>query len=256
MADDPDIVPPSALAENALAIVPCLARTQQLPTELIAELDGPLVDAVAVAANYAGDAITATTRAAYLADWAEFATWCRAQQVGPTTLPIHPVLVAADLAGVGNHPPQRAVPLGGCDRYHHRRRGLIWPSKPDGHPGSPARHRVPPGKPVRPAAAMTSLEIKQLIASCAEDLPGLRDRALFTTGFAGTPLAVPARDDCAVDGNGPTVSCQTTAPAHVRLRVGALFVGRDPGVTDLTATAHDRGGAAVRAFVAFRIGPK
>ena len=41
------------------------------------------------------------------------------------------------------------------------------------------------GKPVRPAAALTSLEIKQLIASCAEDLPGLRDRALFLVGFAG-----------------------------------------------------------------------
>ena len=35
----------------------------------------------------------------------------------------------------------------------------------------------------RPAAALTSVEIKQLIASCAEDLPGLRDRALFLTGF-------------------------------------------------------------------------
>jgi hypothetical protein len=75
-----------------------LARTQQLPAELIAVLDGPLADAVAVAADYAGDAITATTRAAYLGDWAEFAAWCRTQQVDPTALPIHPVLVAAYLA--------------------------------------------------------------------------------------------------------------------------------------------------------------
>jgi hypothetical protein len=69
MADDPDIVPPPATAENALAIVRRLALTQQLPTDPIAVLDGPLVDAVAVAADYAGDAIIATTRAAYPADF-------------------------------------------------------------------------------------------------------------------------------------------------------------------------------------------
>ncbi|HEY5302005.1 MAG TPA: site-specific integrase, partial [Acetobacteraceae bacterium] len=80
--------------------------------------------------------------------------------------------------------------------YHHRRRGLVWSSQ---HVAiretliGIARHH---GKPVRPAAALTSVEVKRLIASCA-DLPGpaglaspaglagLRDRALFLVGFAG-----------------------------------------------------------------------
>src|SRR5271165_835903 len=66
MADDSGILPPAdaATAENnALAIVRRLARSQHLPAELIAMLDGPLADAVAVAADYAGDAITEATRA-------------------------------------------------------------------------------------------------------------------------------------------------------------------------------------------------
>src|SRR4051812_24428364 len=83
----------AARAESALAVVRRLARTQHLPAELIAVLDGKLADAVVVAADYASDAITERTRAAYLGDWSEFATWCRAQRVDPTVLPIHPVLV-------------------------------------------------------------------------------------------------------------------------------------------------------------------
>ena len=39
------------------------------------------------------------------------------------------------------------------------------------------------GKPVRPAAALTSVEIKLLLASLRDDLAGLRDRALFLVGF-------------------------------------------------------------------------
>ena len=185
MADDSDILPPAdaATAENnALAIVRRLARSQHLPAELIAVLDGPLADAVAVAADYAGDAITEATRAAYLGDWAEFAAWCRTQQVDPTALPIHPVLVAAWLATlaekIGRSALRRRV---AAIVYHHRRRGLVWSSQQVAIRETLigiARHH---GKPVRPAAAL----IKQLIASCADDLPGLCGRALFPTGFAG-----------------------------------------------------------------------
>jgi len=38
---------------------------------------------------------------------------------------------------------------------------------------------------VRPTAALTSVEITRLIATCPQDLPGLRDRALRLVGFAG-----------------------------------------------------------------------
>ena len=38
---------------------------------------------------------------------------------------------------------------------------------------------------MRPAAALTSPDIKQLIGTCPSDLAGLRDRALLLVGFAG-----------------------------------------------------------------------
>jgi integrase len=172
--------------ENVLAVVRRLARTQHLPPELIAVMDGPLAAAVAVAAGYASDAITAATRAAYLGDWSEFAAWCRAQHVDPTALPIHPVLVAAYLAElaetIGRSALRRRV---AAIVYHHRRRGLVWSSQQVAIRETLIGIARTHGKPVRPAAALTSVEIKQLIASCAEDLPGLRDRALFLVGFAG-----------------------------------------------------------------------
>lgn len=116
----------SGAADTTLAIVRRLARTQHLPAELIAMAQGPLADAVAVAANYAGDVITDATRAAYLGDLAEFAAWCRTQRVDPTALPIHPVLVAAYLATlaekIGRSALRRRV---AAIVYHHRRRGLV-----------------------------------------------------------------------------------------------------------------------------------
>jgi integrase len=172
--------------QNALAVVRRLARSQQLPPELLGVLEGPLANAIADAAAYASDAISEATRAAYRGDWSEFAAWCRTQRVDPTVLPIHPVLVAAYLAGlaktIGRSALRRRV---AAIVYHHRRRGFAWSSQ---HPairetliGIARTH----GKPVRPAAALTSVEIRQLIAGCADDLPGLRDKALFLVGFAG-----------------------------------------------------------------------
>ena len=74
---------------------------------------------------------------------------------------------------------------------HHRRAGLLWSA------ADPVIATVMRGilraqkRPVRPAAALTSAEIKQLLASCDDGLigraalPGLRDRALLLTCFAG-----------------------------------------------------------------------
>lgn len=172
--------------QNALAVVRRLARTHEVSQDLLAVIDGPLADSVADAAAYANDAVSEATRTAYRGDWSEFAAWCRTQRVDPTVLPIHPVLVAAYLAGlaktIGRSALRRRV---AAIVYHHRRGGLVWSSQ---HPairetliGIARTH----GKPVRPAAALTSVEIRQLIAGCADDLPGLRDKALFLVGFAG-----------------------------------------------------------------------
>jgi integrase len=69
--------------------------------------------------------------------------------------------------------------------WHHRSTGHSWQA---GHPairqtltGIGREHH----RPVRPAAALISTDVKQLIAVCRRDLAGLRDRALFLVGLAG-----------------------------------------------------------------------
>ena len=154
--------------------------------ELRGLLEGKLGEAVSAAADYAADAIAPSTRAAYIRDWDVFATWCREQGAGPNALPTHPVLVAAYIASLAGTIGKSA--LRGrlaAIAYHHRRRGLIWsgahPAIRETLAGIGRAH----GKPVRPSAALTSVEVKRLIAGCAQDLAGLRDRALFLVGFAG-----------------------------------------------------------------------
>ncbi len=69
--------------------------------------------------------------------------------------------------------------------FHHRRSGHLWSS------ADPAIASVMQGilrqqrKPVRPAAALTSEELRALLAGCGDDLGGVRGRALLLTGFAG-----------------------------------------------------------------------
>jgi hypothetical protein len=152
------VVEDTAATQQALAVVRRLARTQHLPPDLLAVIEGPLSDSIADAAAYANDAISDATRAAYLGDWQDFAAWCRTQQIDPTVLPIHPVLVAAYLAGlaktIGRSALRRRI---AAIAYLHRRQGLVWAAQ---HPairetliGIARSH----GKPVRPAAALTSV---------------------------------------------------------------------------------------------------
>jgi integrase len=69
--------------------------------------------------------------------------------------------------------------------WHHRSLGHTWQA---GHAairqtlsGIGREHH----RPVRPAAALISTDVKRLIAVCPNDLAGLRDRALFLVGLAG-----------------------------------------------------------------------
>ena len=189
---DPDgavqVLPPAApfAQSDAAAAVQRLARAHVVPEALLAALSGPLGDAIVTATEYAGSALSDATKRAYTRDWFHFATWCKEQAVDPGVLPVHPVLVAAYLASLAGTLGRSA--LNGrlaAIAHEHRRRGLAWNA---GHPairetlqGVARRH----GKPVRPAAALTSVEIKRLLESCRDDLAGLRDRALFLVGFAG-----------------------------------------------------------------------
>jgi integrase len=185
--DAPDPVSPGSVGgENPAAVIARLARLEPDAAALQLLQTGPLAAAIDAAASYARDAIAPATLAAYETDWQVFAAWCGEHAVDARDLPINPVVVAAYLAGLapthGGSALRRRV---AAIAHHHRRRGFAFVAS---HPviretmsGIGRAH----GKPVRPAAALTSVEIKRLIETCAGDLRGLRDRALFLVGFAG-----------------------------------------------------------------------
>jgi hypothetical protein len=69
--------------------------------------------------------------------------------------------------------------------HAHRLGGLDWSA---GHPAIRSTLRGiyrQHGSRRRQAAALTSVELKKLVAACPGDLAGLRDRALLLLGFAG-----------------------------------------------------------------------
>ena len=140
--------------------------------------------AVAAARAYAADALAPATLRAYAADWRHFCGWCA--EAGCAPLPAPPTAVAAYLASLAGLYSRAAL-----DRrlaaigQQHRLRGLAWAA------GDPAIRTTlqgiarQHGSRRRQAAALTSTELKKLVAVCGGDTAGLRDRALLLVGFAG-----------------------------------------------------------------------
>ena len=150
--------------------------------ELRGLLEGKLGEAVSAAADYAADAIAPSTCAAYIRDWDVFATRCPEQGADPNAMPTHPVRVAAYIASLAGTickiafawtpgPPSATTIDGAPD--------LV--GRPSGNPRDPGRHRPCPRQAGPAVGALTSVEVKRLIAGCAQDLAGLPagDPALF-----------------------------------------------------------------------------
>jgi integrase len=142
------------------------------------------VAAIEAAKAYARDALAPETKRAYAADWAHFATWCEA--AGCTPLPAEPAAVAAYLASMAPLYSRAALERRLAAIGHaHRLAKLDWSA---GHPAIRATlrgiHRTH-GSRTRQAAALTSVELRKLVAACGSDLAGTRDRALLLLGFAG-----------------------------------------------------------------------
>ena len=139
---------------------------------------------LALAADYARQALAPATLKAYAADWAEFSAWC--QQRGASALPADPTTVAAYLASIAvSHARstlrRRLAAIGRAQRM----KGIAWaashPAIRDTLAGIFRRH----GMPQRQAAAIGTVELRQLVATCHSDLAGQRDRALLLLAFAG-----------------------------------------------------------------------
>ncbi len=133
---------------------------------------------------YARQALAPETLRAYATDWTAFTVWCRAADCTP--LPADPVAVAAYLAacapGYSRAALERRLAAIG---QQHRLRDLPWSA---GHPALRTTLRGifrQHGSFKRQATALTSTEIKRLVAGCGADLVGRRDRALLLLGFAG-----------------------------------------------------------------------
>jgi integrase len=164
-------------APEETAVVPIACPAAAVVTPLAAA-------ALAAAKAYARDALAPETLRAYASDWAHFTAWCQAAGCAP--LPAEPAAVAAYLAAqaplYGRSALERRLAAIG---QQHRLRGLDWSA---GHPAIRTTLRGifrTHGSRRRQAAALTSTELKKLVAACGGDLAGLRDRALLLLGFAG-----------------------------------------------------------------------
>ena len=127
---------------------------------------------------------TEATRRAYAADWLHFTEWCLL--AGRSPLPASPETVAAYLPSMAATHARATIRrrLQGIARAH-RMKGLPFDAR---HPtirdtlrGLLRRH----GAPARKAAALTTAEVKRLVATCDGTAAGTRDRALLLLGFAG-----------------------------------------------------------------------
>ena len=143
-----------------------------------------LAEAVEAAKAYAKRALADETLRAYRTDFADFEAWCAASGVVP--LPAPPAAVAAYLASMAATHSRSALDRRLAAIGHaHRLRDLDWT------PGHPAIRntlkgiRRLHGSRVRQASALTSAELRRLVAGCGSDLTGVRDRALLLLGFAG-----------------------------------------------------------------------
>lgn len=226
MTADPDA------AERAIALLPPGAR---LPVTPAAASVGPLATAVRTAKAYADDALSPETRRAYRADWEHFLAWCRANDAAP--LPASAAVIAAYLGALaGTHGRSALNRRLSAIAHVHRARKQPWV-----HGHSEIRqtlrgiHRNH-GAPSRPAAALTSDELRRLLATCDVSIAGVRDRALLLTGFVG---ALRRSELVGID------------VAHLRLEAGGYRLliphsKRDPdrkGVVIGLPRARDRGSA-------------
>jgi integrase len=140
--------------------------------------------AMAKSKAYQAAADAPATLRAYAADLAHFRAWCEAHDV--QSMPADPETVGAYLAGAGLGYAlptlrRRIAAIARAHRSANHPLDTKHPAIRETLRGVARKH----GEPARRSAALTTVEIRRLVAVCGDDLAGLRDRALLLTGFAG-----------------------------------------------------------------------
>jgi integrase len=155
---------------------------------------GTLDRLVGTARDYAHQATSENTTAAYKGDWAHFTRWCRHKGTEP--LPPAPEMIGlyiADMAAPAGtdrrKPPALLVStierrLSGL-AWHYQQRGFSLDRK-DRHiatvlAGIRRKHARPP---VQKEAVLAD-DIRAMVATLSYDLRGLRDRVILLIGYAG-----------------------------------------------------------------------
>jgi integrase len=151
---------------------------------------GNLDRLVDTARGYAEAAAAPNTLTAYKVDWKHFGRWCRLKGVEP--MPPSPELVGLYLADLAA--PSDGSPALLPSSIERRLSGLCWNygvrgqalDRKDRHirnvlDGIKRKHARPPVQ----KEAITSDDIKSMVATLPFDLRGLRDRAILLIGYAG-----------------------------------------------------------------------
>jgi integrase len=133
---------------------------------------------------YQTAADASSTLLAYKADLANFKAWCVERGLDP--MPSTPEIVGAYLADAGRGYAlatlrRRVAAIARAHRMTKQPLDTRHPAIRETLRGIARTH----GEPPRRSAALTTADIKRLLAVCGDDMAGLRDRALFLLSFAG-----------------------------------------------------------------------
>ena len=145
--------------------------------------------------NYLVAADAPSTVRAYTADWKHFSLWCRARDLAP--MPASPQLVGDYLADLGEGYARatlrrKVAAIARATRHAGHPLDTHHPSIRDVLRGIGRTHGGPPKR----AQALATEEVQKLVATCADDPAGLRDRALLLIAFAG---ALRRSELCAIE---------------------------------------------------------
>jgi integrase len=133
---------------------------------------------------YQNAADASSTLRAYKADLANFKAWCLERGLDP--MPSTPEIVGAYLADAGRGYAlstlrRRVAAIARAHRMTKQPLDTRHPAIRETLRGIARTH----GEPPRRSAALTTADIKRLLAACGDNMAGLRDRALFLLCFAG-----------------------------------------------------------------------